>query len=228
MDPATALSIVTGEYKEDIDSAAAFEEIIKAVSEAGKNEKDFILVESEIMKACRRPCVIEIQEPACIARPATLVRLNGLLDNGRQITLIDGETVQLNPNTVFVFTTNSDYKGCRDINESVLSRMDMIIDYSPITVDELVKRAMRNTGIDQGENENVRLMAELMVDIQNYCREQLISDGVCGPREFENWVLAYMVKKDILEACKSTVISKASKRREAQQDILDNVISVKI
>lgn len=70
MDPASALATVNGIYEEGISREKAFREILKAVYEKGyeksKNEKDFLLKESEIVKACREPSVIEIQEPAMI------------------------------------------------------------------------------------------------------------------------------------------------------------------
>lgn len=65
MDPASALATVNGIYEEGISREKAFQEILKAVYEKGyeksKNEKDFLLKESEIVKACREPSVIEIQ-----------------------------------------------------------------------------------------------------------------------------------------------------------------------
>lgn len=55
MDPASALATVNGIYEEGISREKAFQEILKAVYEKGyeksKNEKDFLLKESEIVKA---------------------------------------------------------------------------------------------------------------------------------------------------------------------------------
>lgn len=229
MDPATALAKYTGVYEEGIDAEQAYKRIIanivERMSAKQESEKNFVMVESEIIKACRRPAVIEIQEPACIAKPATLVRLNGLLDDGASITLLNGETVSVHPDTIFVFTTNSVYRGCRDFNESVLSRMDLIVDYEFPSVSELTERAIAKTGIDRTEHDNVKQMAEVMVKIQDYLEDNYGTGGVCGPRELTNWVKAYMVIKDIREAAYATIVSHASKEKEAREDILLNIIN---
>lgn len=232
MDPATALSKVSGTYQDGISDSEAFRLILKAVADKGikqaEKEKDFVMVESDIIKACRRPAVCEIQEPACIAKPATLVKLNGLLDGGSSITLLNGEEVKLNQNTVFVFTTNSNYRGCRAFNESVLSRMDEIIDYDGMTAKELAARVIGKVKPPQEEVDNVRIMAEVILDIQKYCETEGISGGVCCSREFENWVISYLVKGDMKESCRWTVISKISDDKEIQEEIMKNVVSNKI
>ena len=232
MDPATALSKVSGTYEDGISDSEAFRLILKAVAGKGikqaEKEKDFVMVESDIIKACRRPAVCEIQEPACIAKPATLVKLNGLLDGGSSITLLNGEEVKLNENTVFVFTTNSNYRGCRAFNESVLSRMDEIIDYDGMTAKELAARVIGKVKPPQEEVDNVRTMAEVILDIQKYCETEGISGGVCCSREFENWVISYLVKGDMRESCRWTVISKISDDKEIQEEIMKNVVSNKI
>lgn len=232
MDPATALSKVSGTYEDGISDSEAFRLILKAVAGKGikqaEKEKDFVMVESDIIKACRRPAVCEIQEPACIAKPATLVKLNGLLDGGSSITLLNGEEVKLNENTVFVFTTNSNYRGCRAFNESVLSRMDEIIDYDGMTAKELAARVIGKVKPPQEEVDNVRTMAEVILDIQKYCETEGISGGVCCSREFENWVISYLVKGDMKESCRWTVISKISDDKEIQDEIMKNVVSNKI
>lgn len=232
MDPATALSKVTGKYEDGINEAEAFSFILKAVAGKGmkqaEKEKDFVMVESDIIKACRRPAVCEIQEPACIAKPATLVKLNGLLDGGGSITLLNGEEIHLNENTVFVFTTNSNYRGCRAFNESVLSRMDEIIDYDGMTAKELAARVIGKVKPPQEEVDNIRTMAEIILDIQKYCETEGITGGVCCSREFENWVISYLVKNDMKESCRWTVISKISDDKEIQDEIMKNVVSNKI
>ena len=83
MDPASALERVTGIYEEEIDKETAFQEILARIYQkgyqSGQGEKDYIMVESSIVTGCRRPSIIEIQEPSFITKPGTLVRLNGLL-----------------------------------------------------------------------------------------------------------------------------------------------------
>src|SRR5699024_6934925 len=90
--------------------------------------------------------VLELQEPTCIANPAVLVGLNGLLDQCKSITLPTGETVERHPDTVIVITTNVDYAGCRGMNQSIISRMNLVIDLDEPDEQTLVKRVMGITG----------------------------------------------------------------------------------
>ena len=50
------------------------------------------------------------------------------------------------PDTVIVVTTNNNYAGCRDMNQSVISRMNLIIDMEDPDTDILAERAMKVTG----------------------------------------------------------------------------------
>ena len=228
MDPSTVLSEYTGIYEEDVDISQAFEKLMGQIYKIGyqncKDQKDFVLVESDLIKACRRPSVFELQEPAVVGKPGTLVKLNGLLDDCASITLADGEIVRRNPDTIIVLTTNTDYKGCKDMNESILSRMCMVFDKKELTPEQMKKRVMVKTGC---KDEVILLkMAETVEKIRQYCRNERIRGGVCGYREYESWVWAYMVTGDVLKAAKSTILSKAASDREYREEIYENCIKV--
>lgn len=218
MDPASALATVNGIYEEGISREKAFQEILKAVYEKGyeksKNEKDFLLKESEIVKACREPSVIEIQEPAMIEKPGTLTRLNSLFDDGAVTDLVNGEQIRRNPDTIVIMTTNLDYVGCQNFNQSVLSRMNLIQPKEALTEEEMAKRAMKRTGFKN--KELLSFMAATVCKIHEYLIEQDITDGVCGYRELENWVLSYMVSNDLRRSAWTALLSKASMDREEQ------------
>lgn len=229
MDPASALERVCGSYEEEIGQEEAFKRILSAMYQTGfqngQGEKDYMMVESSIVTACRRPSVIEIQEPSVITKPGTLVKLNGLLDDGAAITLTSGEVVQRNPETVILLTTNMGYKGCRGFNESVLSRMRMIHYCEPLTAKGMVERVQKRvTGMDRAVLEK---MAETVCEIQKYCRTEMITGGVCGYREFEDWVWASLVQKDICAAAKRTVVAKASPEAEERDEIYKTQILTK-
>lgn len=218
MDPASALATVNGIYEEGISLEKAFQEILKAVYEKGyeksKNEKDFLLKKSEIVKACREPSVIEIQEPAMIEKPGTLTRLNSLFDDGAVTDLVNGEQIRRNPDTIVIMTTNLDYVGCQNFNQSVLSRMNLIQPKEALTEEEMAKRAMKRTGFKN--KELLSFMAATVCKIHEYLIEQDITDGVCGYRELENWVLSYMVSNDLRRSAWTALLSKASMDREEQ------------
>ena len=228
MDPATVLSEYTGDYEEDIDIKQAFERLMRKMYESGyescKDQKDFVMVESDLIKACRRPAVFELQEAAVIGKPGTLVKLNGLLDDCASITLANGETIRRNPDTVIILTTNTDYKGCREMNESILSRMCMVIDKEDLTAEQMKDRAMVKTGC---KDEVMLLkMAKTVEKIREYCRKERIRGGVCGYREYESWVWSYMVSGDVLKAARYTILSKAASDRETRLEIYDTCIKV--
>lgn len=221
MDPASALERITGDYEEDIDAEHAFKKILESLYkeglEKGRQEKDFCLMESSIVTGCRRPSVIEIQEPSVIAKPGTLVKLNGLLDEGASITLASGEVVHRDPDTVILLTTNMDYKGCRGFNESVLSRMRMLQFLEPLTAQAMVERVLKKVKFP--DHMLLKQMADVVCEIQRYCKTEMITGGVCGYREFEDWVWAYLVQKDVCNAAKRTIIAKAAPEKEDREEL---------
>lgn len=106
--------------------------------------------------------------------------------------------------------------------------MEEIIDYDTPGIAELTTRVMKKTGIDAGEKGNIEIMAGIIRDIQEYCRENMITGGVCCTREFENWVRSYIVKGDMKEACKFTVISKISNDQEIRDEVTKACIDTKL
>ena len=121
--------------------------------------------------------------------------LNSLLDRCNSVFLPNGETVQRHPDMVIVVTTNNDYAGCKPLNQSVLSRMSMLIDLIEPDEETLVERVLGITGCK--EKKTVQTMARIVHSISEYCRENLITDGCCGVRELISWVQSYMVCGDI-------------------------------
>ena len=221
MDPASALERVTGTYEEELDQETAFREILSRIYEKGHqsalSEKDYIMVESSIVTGCRRPSVIELQEPSVITKPGTLVRLNGLLDEGASITLTNGEIVKRHPETVILLTTNMGYRGCKGFNESVLSRMRMILYSEPLTPEEMVYRIQKKvTSLEPGM---LKKMADAVCAIQKHCRTEMVTGGVCGYREYEDWVWAYLVQKDVRKAALRTIVAKAAPEKEEREEI---------
>ena len=165
-------------------------------------------VDTPLVEAIRHGYVCELQEPSCIANPGVLVGLNSLLDNCQVITLPTGERVKRHPDTVIVVTTNSDYSGCRDMNQSVISRMDLIYDMEAPDLNTMVKRVMNVTGFT--DEQEATKMAIVVRDVAERCRQTMITDGSCGMREFKSWVLSTMVTHDPYESALSTIISSAS------------------
>lgn len=226
MDPATALSMLAGEYREGISRETAFGELLKAAYrkgyEAAKQEKDFMLKESEIVKACREACVLEIQEPSAIEKPGTLVRLNSLFDDGACTDLLNGETIVRNPNTIVIMTTNLNYAGCQTFNASVISRMALVQHREELTAEEMMKRAMERTGFD--DMEILSFMASTVEKIRGYLEREELQGGICGYRELESWVWSYKATGNLIKSVKNTVISKAALIPEDRKILMDTYI----
>lgn len=213
MHPPSVYMMLTGEYDESKTEDDVLQKLIEiAVGNLMEKEdaggQRIRYVDTPLVEAIRYGYVCELQEPSCIANPGVLVGLNSLLDNCQVITLPTGERVQRHPDTVIVVTTNSDYSGCRDMNQSVISRMDLIYDIEAPDLNTMVKRVMNVTGFS--DEQEATKMAIVVRDIAERCRQTMITDGSCGMREFKSWVLSTMVTKDPYESALSTIISSAS------------------
>ena len=124
-----------------------------------------------------------------------------------------------------VVTTNNNYAGCRDMNQSVISRMNLIMDMEEPDVDTLTERTMKVTGCT--DKAVVSNMAASIQEISERCRETMINDGSCGVRELISWVQSYMVCGNALEAAKYTVLSSVSSDPENRADILSSCLEQK-
>ena len=174
----------------------------------GLNGNSFRYVDTPLVKAMRYGYLVELQEPTVIANPGVLVGLNSLLDRCASITLPNGERIQRHPETVVVVTTNTSYEGCKDLNQSVISRMNLTIDFDEPDVDTTVKR----------------VMAEVVRDIQQRCRETMIQDGSCGVRELISWVQSAMILGNPFESALYTVISSASADPENREELINTCL----
>lgn len=221
MDPASALCVLSGTYEDGISEGEAFRKLLSLAFEKGyegaRAEKAFILKESEIIKACRLPSVLEIQEPSMIEKPGTLTRLNSLFDDGAVTDLINGEKIQRNPDTIIIMTTNLDYVGCGNFNQSVLSRMSLIQPKAELSAEEMRQRITMRTGFQN--EEMLTFMISTVKKIREYLKEQDLQEGVCGYRELENWVLTFLALHDVKRSAMISVISKAVMEPEEQENL---------
>ena len=151
-----------------------------------------------------------IANPGCYPTCSTL-SIYPLLKEG----LID-------PNTIIIMTTNLDYVGCGNFNQSVLSRMSLIQPKQELTEEKMKQRITARTGY---ADENVlRFMISVVKKIHAYLKEEDLQDGVCGYRELENWVLTFRAIKDIRRAAQIAVLSKAAMDPEEQEHLMKTYI----
>lgn len=227
MHPPSVYKMLTGVYDEEKTEDDVLQKLIEiAVGNLVEKEETpgqrIRYVDTPLVEAIRYGYVCELQEPSCIANPGVLVGLNSLLDNCQVITLPTGERVKRHPDTVIVVTTNSDYSGCRDMNQSVISRMDLIYDMEAPDLNTMVKRVMNITGFT--DEQEATKMAIVVRDIAERCRQTMITDGSCGMREFKSWVLSTMVTKDPYESALSTIISSASADPDNRAELISSCL----
>ena len=204
------------------------------------DEPDFVYVESEFVKAYRNGWGIEIQEPTIIKRNSVLAGLNKALDNdpgAASITLPTGEIVKRHPDCMVIMTTNQDYDGCNNIQQSVLSRMQNKRMIAQPTEQDLIDRTLSETKFP--DKTALSKMARIIKEIGEFCNKKDVTDGVCGPRELCNWakrayIDAILNEDDpdikqiddvyIIRAAYPTIIEKVSQTAEDQEDAVIEVI----
>lgn len=233
MDPPTAYYKLTGEYNEDVTEDEVYEKLIEVAASKSSLEEQpeketkqgFKYVDTPLVNAIRYGYCCEIQEPSIIANPGVLVGLNSLLDRCNSILLPTGERIERHPDTVIIVTTNNDYNGCKDMNQSVISRMNLVMDIDEPDVETLVKRVVGITGC--ADVAAVRRMAEAVKEIAERCRETMITDGCCGVRELIAWVQSFMICGNEMEAAQYTVLSSVSADPENRAEILTTCLEPK-
>ena len=158
--------------------------------------KDFIYVEGGLVKTARRGGVFEVQEIGIVKRPGVAVGLNAIMESKKNvfITLPNGEVVKKHKNCIIMFTSNDEYDGTANLNQSVLDRLSHVVYFknpSESTMAMRVKDVVTDWCLgDDLLNE----MATRIDEISKFLRENDISDGVCGQRSLNNWAMEIMVK----------------------------------
>lgn len=236
-DPAGTFEVLFGRKMDKYDSESdCYVEIFNRVRESMEKTKDFVYVKSNFIRGIQNGWVVEIQEPNVIKKKSVLVGLNGIMENNSNsatITLPTGETINRHRDAVIVITTNGDYDGCTTLQQSVLSRVQSVYQIEAPEESVLAERAMKATGFTG--KAMITKMAKFILECAGYCKDHDITDGVCGPRELQNWAKkAILLQKEedgsaeigesaVIYAAFPTVISKASQNADEQEEILTAV-----
>lgn len=178
-----------------------------------------VYAETPFISAVKNGYLIEIQEPSVILKEGVLVGLNGLLDQTNRLTLPTGEVVTRHPDCIIVFTTNSTYAGCNDINQSVISRCDAVYDFAIPSRADIVKRVANLVGRSD-INDIIGKMVTISSKVRGFLKDNGVSDGTCGIREVVGWVNIYCVTGDILSSALRTIVSKSTSDTTLHADIL--------
>lgn len=143
-------------------------------------------IHSELIRAFQNGWLLEIQEAASVLRPGVLNELNDILEPGGRIELPNGEFIYRHPDTIVVITTNRDYAGNVDLNESLRDRcvLGVKMDLPPVEV--MAARAMAQTGYT--ERTNAVIAAKAVTAVAEVARSRNIR-GSFGMRSLIAWML---------------------------------------
>lgn len=201
-------------------------EKVQALSKRAENRQssgqNYTYVETDFVKALKHGYLVEVQEPSTIIQPGVLVGLNSLLEQEGSITLPTGEIIRRHPDTVVIVTTNVSYKGCRQMNQSVVDRMSLVKDIELPEPEVMVQRAMAVTGC--ADEYLVSQMVQVVNDMADYCRKNSITDGACGMRSLIDWVISAEISGDPYLSAKYTVISKATADEEDREALITTIL----
>ena len=164
---------------------------------------------TELVLACQKGWIIEVQEAAHIIDAGTLGFLNCTLDNNRVLTLPNGKQIKIHPNTTFIFTTNVSYEGCNPFNLSLLSRMTYTRRFDKISQAEQIKRVQSVTGCN--DLMAITKVIQAVEEISNLIADNDISQGICDLRSAIDCINDYMLMDcSLRESAKQTIEDKAS------------------
>lgn len=169
-----------------------------------------------------RGWVVELQEPSAIRNAGALVGLNALLDGTGETMLPNGKRLKRHPNAVVIATTNAGYQGTRSLNQSVLSRMDLVLEMGEPPVASVVDRLAAQTGYR--DRVTLAAMVHVVRQIRQYCQQRSIRGGDPGYRETLSWVQSLLLLNDPILSARLTVVSTASAQMEDQEAILRDVV----
>lgn len=148
------------------------------------SNKSIKFKETNFLKAIKYGGIVEIQEPTIIRNPAVLAGLNSLFEEGI-VTIDTKNVVKRNSKCIIFMTTNIGYEGCRNMNQSVIDRMDITKELKIPIKEMLIDIVIKKSGYE--DKEKISDMIDVTKNIMNLCSEEGISDGEVGLRSLISW-----------------------------------------
>ena len=205
------------------------ERVMKYMASTGSG-KSFTYVESGLIRAARLGYAFEIQEIGTVLRPGVAVGLNALLETGGNafITLPTGEVIKKHKDATFIFTSNDEYEGTCNLNQSVLDRMSMV--YRIANPPRLVMKERIMARLNFPDATVLERMIDVIYAVSEAAKERGITDGVCGYRSLKNWCMATMVKSKKIgyisdDLVYSTAITCVMNKASQKQEYVDELMS---
>lgn len=196
------------------------EAITGKISPVREGDKEYYMhVDTPFVEIFRNGGVYEFQEFSAL-RPGVLLGINSMLQEGC-LTVpcrdrAEMETIFRHPNAVFVFTTNVDYEGCRQVNQSVIDRF-MVFHVDALSLDEMCSRAMSASGLT--DKVVAMEMTKFVKEVAENMERTGVDDGVCGMRSLILWMTLVACGQDIKKSCETAVINKTSFEKEVRDSL---------
>lgn len=240
-DPQGAFVRLFGHEMGPLDAAEdCYREIFERMTDYFGQACDYTYVESNFIRAIENGWVVELQEPNVIKRNSVLVGLNGIMENDAgmaSITLPTGKTIKRHRDAIVIISTNGGYDGVSPLQQSVLSRIQSSYLIEQPDLEETAKRIVKNTGFP--DPVSLSTMCKTMFAMQKYCKEKDITDGVCGPRELQNWAKKAMLlqkrtaeglsgtvsQESVIKAAFPTFLYKVSQDEDSIEEVITAVFS---
>lgn len=195
-DASSSYENITGKHKEDASPDDCMVAILQKWGEVSENQsKGFRYVYSNIARAMKNGWIVEVQEPTVIQRPGVLTALNALTDDCGKMDLVNGETIYRHPDAVMIYTTNLNFEGCFDMNQSQKSRFSQRTINLP-DENELVSRLMESTKFN--DEKVARKMVKVYMLADNYAKSKGIYDGTIDFRGLQAWATANIIHKNTI------------------------------
>lgn len=234
-DPVTSYEAVFGHKCSSLpDEGIIVKEMVERVMKAAANDqKDFTYVESGLIKAIKNGYGFEIQEIGCVLRPGVSVGLNALLETGDNsfLTLPTGEMVKRHPNCTIIFTSNDEYEGTCNLNQSVFDRMALVYRIENPPKEVMMDRVIARTNFP--DITILQKMVDVIYHLSAAAKEKDITDGVCGYRSLENWCMAVMIQSKLhggiitddicYKTAITTVMNKVSQHVEFVEELMSSL-----
>jgi hypothetical protein len=108
------------------------------------------------------------------------------------------------------------------MNQSVLDRMNLVLDIELPPPEIMAQRAMSVTGCE--DDYTVSQMVQAVNDMADFCRKNGVNDGSCGMRGLIDWIVSTEITGDPYESALHTVISKATANEDDRHALVASAL----
>lgn len=217
LDPAGSYQRITGVAEPNATEDMAWTAYLQKYSETLARNTEFVAVDSKFKKALENGWVISIEEPTIIENQGVLPSLNPTSDKSQLLTNADGTTTKRHPDSIIVYSTNTDYSGCHELNQSVLSRQ---VRYTLNDVSDVVlsQRITSETGFNN--KAIINKMIAVYRQMKQLAATKGIEDGAIDIRSLIDWGAANLINGKIYSNGMNMLVNKGSQQSELIKEFI--------